>query len=57
MARRLDIDCQAEIPADPPRFLSDATKMRQILINLLSNAVKFTPAGKALASVERLPEA
>lgn len=29
--------------------------MRQLLINLLSNAVKFTPAGKVLVSVERLP--
>jgi signal transduction histidine kinase len=57
MARRAEIDCRSEIPADLPRFFGDAAKLRQILINLLSNAVKFTPAGGAVKiSVERSPD-
>jgi len=57
MARRAEIDCQADIPDDLPRFLGDAAKLRQILINLLSNAVKFTPPGGSVrVSVEQEPD-
>lgn len=34
------------IPEEPCRALTDATKVRQIVVNLLSNAVKFTDRGQ-----------
>ncbi|GAC1688670.1 MAG: hypothetical protein NVS9B3_07250 [Gemmatimonadaceae bacterium] len=34
-----------DLPETAPRFPSDATKIRQILLNLLSNAVKYTEQG------------
>jgi signal transduction histidine kinase len=37
-------------PALPPRCLSDALRVEQILLNLLSNAVKFTDAGEVRLS-------
>ena len=44
-ARERGIEVRLNVPADLPRLLADATKLRQILINLMSNAVKFTEAG------------
>jgi len=40
-----------ELPAE---FITDPTRLRQILNNLLSNAVKFTDAGSVVFSVSRI---
>jgi signal transduction histidine kinase/CheY-like chemotaxis protein len=36
----------------PPEIVTDATKLRQILLNLMSNAAKFTEQGEVMLSVE-----
>ena len=42
-----------DVPDVRLRLVSDAKKLRQILVNLLSNAVKFTSAGDVGVSVRR----
>jgi signal transduction histidine kinase len=44
---------QLEISSDAGRMVSDATKLRQVLLNLLSNAAKFTDRGRITISVAR----
>jgi PAS domain S-box-containing protein len=39
----------------PDSVLSDATRLRQILVNLVSNAVKFTQQGEVLVTVDATP--
>ncbi|MCU6501661.1 response regulator [Rugamonas sp. A1-17] len=48
--KRLDLAYIIE-PGVPATMLSDATRLRQILVNLLSNAIKFTHHGEVLVTV------
>jgi PAS domain S-box-containing protein len=49
VATELQLICQPEVP----RFVvTDAGKLRQVLINLLSNAVKFTSHGQVRLRIE-----
>ncbi len=55
-ATRKGIAYRAEISADvPPAIVSDAAKLRQILVNLLGNAVKFTHAGQVTLRAAETP--
>lgn len=44
-AENAQITLIEEVPSQHLVIISDAKKLKQILLNLLSNAVKFTPAG------------
>ncbi len=51
-ARGLALDFEAA-PDVPAVVISDATRLRQILLNLLGNAVKFTTAGSVTLRLRR----
>jgi len=47
----------ASVPPVPPPLVTDADKLRQILVNLCGNGVKFTPTGAVSLAVESAADA
>jgi signal transduction histidine kinase/CHASE3 domain sensor protein len=50
-----DVRLIADVPDLPIETLSDAQRVRQILLNLLSNAIKFTEKGEVCLSLRAVP--
>ncbi len=52
LAEQKGLAFAAVVPPAAPPLVTDADKLRQILVNLCGNAVKFTPAGAVSLAVE-----
>jgi signal transduction histidine kinase len=52
LAEQKGLAFAAVVPPTAPPLVTDADKLRQILVNLCGNAVKFTPAGAVSLAVE-----
>ena len=51
-----DLRLSVEVPEAPVETMTDAQRVRQILLNLLSNAIKFTDAGEVMLTLHASPE-
>jgi two-component system, chemotaxis family, sensor kinase CheA len=49
-----DLRLAAEVPESPIESLTDAQRVRQILLNLLANAIKFTEKGEVILSMRAI---
>jgi PAS domain S-box-containing protein len=47
------IEFELDLPGEDIQFVSDGSKIRQILVNLTGNAVKFTERGRVVMRVRR----
>jgi signal transduction histidine kinase len=48
LAEKKKLHIRVEAPSEPTELLTDARKLRQILVNLLANAVKFSDRGEVV---------
>jgi signal transduction histidine kinase len=51
-----DVQLVVDAPDPPIETLSDAQRVRQILLNLLSNAIKFTDHGEVVLALRASPD-
>jgi signal transduction histidine kinase len=51
LAVRKGLRLRVEAPAAPLELLTDARKLRQVLVNVLGNAIKFTAVGEVTLDV------
>ena len=52
LAHEKNLDLRIRVPDQPVEVLTDANKLRQVLMNLVSNAVKYTEQGAITVTLE-----